>query len=244
MKRAFLPMLVLTLTACFAPVDSPPPPTSIFSATPQPAVPSLTVVPATSAPDVSSPTPTAQPGVFLNDIPATLTSIPENFNPNFCLDTRALQLLSDLQTAVRNRDGELLASLVSQTTGVGVRYIRNGNVITYFDNIKFIFETTYQANWGLGAGSGEPVKGSFHDIVLPSLDIVFASNPVITCNELKVGGTTYIAEWPYSGMDYYSVHFPGIDEFGGLNWETWAVGMVREEGKPLLAALIHYAWEP
>lgn len=240
MKKILCLLLGLTLTACFAPVDAPPPPTSIFSATPQPAVPTLTVASATSAPDV----PTSLPTVSLDDVPALLTSVPENFNPEFCLDTRAMQLLSDLQTSIRDRDGERLASLVSPSTGVGVRFIRAGNVITYFDNIKFIFETTYQADWGLGAGSGEPVKGSFQDIVLPSLDLVFESNSAVTCNELKVGGATYVPEWPYTGMDFYSIHFPGTDEFGGLNWETWAVGMVREEGKPMLAALVHYVWEP
>ncbi|MBI2331242.1 MAG: hypothetical protein HYU84_03605 [Chloroflexi bacterium] len=225
MKRLFLPLLVLTLAACFAPVDAPPPPTSIFSATPQLAVPTLTVAPATSAPIMP-------------------TSTPATSSQGFCQDARALQLLSDLQTAIQNRDGELLASLVSPTTGVGVRFIRNGKVVTYFDNVKFIFETTYQADWGLAAGSGEPVKGPFHEIVLPSLDRVFAGNPITTCGELKVGGATYIPEWPYSGMDYYSVHFPGTDQYAGMDWETWAVGMLREEGKPMLAALVHYNWEP
>lgn len=226
MKRMFLPLLaVLTLTACFAPVDAPPPPTSIFSATPQPAVPTLTDAPATSAPIIP-------------------TFTPQISNTNFCQDSLTLQLIADLQTSIQNRDGELLASLVSPTSGVGVRFIRDGNVITYFDNIKFIFETTYEADWGLGAGSGAPVKGPFHEIVLPSLDKVFGSDLVMTCNELKIGGATYVPEWPYSGMDFYSVHFPGTDQYAGMDWETWAVGMVREGGKPMLAALVHYAWEP
>jgi hypothetical protein len=228
MRRVFLPLIALILVACFAPVDAPPPPTSIFSATPQLAVPTSTVASAT----------------FANPTPATFTAVPGNSNTGFCQDAQTLQLLDDLKSAIQSRDGELLASLVNPTSGVGVRFIRSGNVITYFDNIKFIFETTYQADWGLGVGSGEPVKGSFHDIVLPSLDLVFASNPIITCNELKVGGATYVPEWPYSGMDYYSVHYPGTDQYAGMDWETWAVGIVRQEGKPMLAALVHYAWEP
>ena len=235
MKRALL-LLVLTLTACSVPVDAPPPPTPLFSATPPQALPNETVLPAT-------PVSAAYPAT-LNEIPVYLTAVPANFNPNLCQDTRALQLLNELQVAIQTRDGEALAALVSPASGVGVRYIRGGNVITYFDNIKFIFETTYQADWGLGAGSGEPVKGSFQEIVLPSLDLVFTSNPVIVCNQLLVGGATYTPEWPYTGMEYYSLHFPGTDEFGRMNWETWAVGMTQQEGAPMLVALVHYAWEP
>ena len=240
-KYTLFLMVVNFLIACSAPVDAPPDPTSIFTPVPQQAVETQTVSPTLAVPAI---TPTPLPALPLNGIPAYLTSVPENFNPDFCQDTRALQLLNDLQTAVQTREGELLASLVSPSTGVGVRFIREGKVITYFDNIKFIFETTYEADWGLSPGSGEPVKGSFQEIVLPSLELVFSSNATVTCNQLTFGGATYIPEWPYQGMDYYSVHYPGTDDFNGLNWETWAVGMVRQEGKPMLAALIHFAWEP
>lgn len=244
MKRLLIISMVLTVSACSPPIDAPPDPTSIFTAAPQGASPAPTIPPAASTLTISTFTPIVQPSLALTDIPAYLTSIPESFNPIFCQDTRALQLLSDLRTAIQTRDGKLLASLVSPSTGVGVRFIREGKVVTYFDNVKFIFETTYEADWGPGAGSGLPVKGSFQDIVLPSLELVFASNPILTCNELKTGGATYVPEWPYQGMEYYSVHFPGTDEFGGMNWETWAVGMVRQEGKPMLAALVRFAWEP
>lgn len=232
MKHKLLSLIVLILTGCFAPVDSPPPPTSIFTLPAESFFFTPTISPAIFPPD------------FLNDIPNYLASVTESSNPDLCRDTRALRLLVDLQTAIQTRDGGLFASLVNPTTGVGVRYIRSGKVITYFDNIKFIFETTYQADWGIGAGSGEPVKGSFQQIVLPSLDLVFDSNPMIACGELKAGGASYTPEWPYSDMGYYSLYFPGTGQYGGLDWETWAVGMVRQEGKPMLAALVHYTWEP
>ena len=200
MKHNFLSFIVLALAACVAPVDPPPPPTSIFTLPAESFFSTPTISPAIPIP------------VFLNDIPNYLASVPESPDPNPCQDTRALKLLVDLQSAIQTRDGGLFASLVNPTTGGGVRYTRNGKVITYFDNIKFIFETTYQADWGIGAGSGEPVKGSFQEIVLPSLDLVFASNPMIVCGELKIGGASYIPEWPYSDIGYYSLYFPGTGQ--------------------------------
>ncbi len=244
MKHALFFIFVFLFIACTPPVDAPPDPTSIFTTVPQPVTETLTIQTAAPTLEIPTSTPAALPTFTLDEIPAYLTSVPESFNSDYCKDTRPLQLLSDLQTAIQTRDGDLLASLVSPDGGVGVRYLREGNVVTYFENAKFVFETTYEADWGLGAGSGEPVKGSFQTIILPSLEKVFLSSPSVTCNQLVIGGATYTAEFPYEGMNFHSVHFPGTDEFGGMDWETWAVGTFSNQGKPMLAALIRFAWEP
>ena len=79
---------------------------------------------------------------------------------------------------------------------------------------------------------------------MPSLQQVFTSNAVVVCNQIKVGGTTCQAFWRYPGMNYYSVYFPGSDEYGGLNWQTWVVGMDNVADEPYLATLVHFEWEP
>ncbi len=222
MKKTILILTFLTLTACSIPVDAPPPPTALPSDTP---LPTLTSAPASTP----LPTPTETP------TPA----------PALCNDPRALDLLKSLRVAFENEDGDLLAPLVSPTTGMDVTFIRNGKIITYdAEHAKFVFETTYQADWGLGAGSGEPVVGSFQEIVLPSLKRVFTPNAIIACNELKTGGATYIPEWKYPKTGFYAVHFPGTDQYGSMDWETWAVGMETTGDKLVVTALVHYAWEP
>lgn len=228
MKKIFLLLSLLAFTACSVPVDAPPPPTALPSFTAQPTL--------TSAVSVSPiPAATDTPAI----VPTSLTSA------DLCADTRSSDVIEFLRTAVQAKDGALLASLVSPAVGMDVIFIRNGNVINYdIEHAKFVFETTFQAEWGPGAGSGEPVIGAFQEIILPSLQLVFTPTAVITCNELKTGGATYIPEWPYPGMDFYSVHFPGTEQYAGMDWETWAVGMVRQEGKPVIAAMVHYEWEP
>jgi hypothetical protein len=216
MKHKILLLLLLTLTACSVPVDQVPPPTALFTDTPQVAF---------------------TPTVVLPEIPTT--------PPAFCNDPRGRDLITSLTNAIASKDGALLASLVSPAQGMNVVYFREGKVVNYdIEHAKFVFETSFDADWGVSFGSGEPTLGSFQKIVLPDLQLVFTPQAEIVCNQLKVGGATYVPEWPYPYLDYYSVHYAGTDEFGGLNWQTWGVGMDQVDGKPYIAALVHYVWEP
>jgi hypothetical protein len=45
-------------------------------------------------------------------------------------------------------------------------------------------------------------------------------------------------------MKYYSVHFPGTNQYSELDWQTWVVGMAPAMGKLHITALAHYEWEP
>jgi len=230
MRRILFPLLILTLASCAVPVDTPPPPTALSTASPQW---TLTPPPVFTA----LPTLTQQP-IF------TQTFIPTQ-PPEFCADIHGTELINSLSEAIASKDGELLASLVSPAHGLDVQYYRGGKVINYdVEDAKFVFETTFQADWGLSFGSGEATKGSFQEIVLPSLEKVFTPNSLIVCSQIQTGSKNYISEWPYPDLNVYSVYFPGTDEFGGLDWQTWAVGMDISDGKPTLAALVHYVWEP
>lgn len=230
-KMLLLTFVILTFTACSVPVDQPPLPTVLPSDTPQPAL----IVPATFTP--------------IPLLTQVATSIPTSLAPSvslpFCDDPHMRELISSFSKAIATKDGALLSSLVSPSKGMDVRFYRDGKVINYdTEHAKFVFETTFQANWGLSFGSGEATLGSFQQIILPSLQKVFTSNAVLVCDQIKVGGATYQALWPYEGMNYYSVHFPGTDVNGGLDWETWAMGMDNVNGKPFIAALMHFVWEP
>jgi len=233
--KIYLPILIiLTLTSCSTPVDVAPPPTPLTSDTPAGTQPTL-IVPPTFTPIPAL----TQPPISTSTLPVPIVA------PPFCDDPRGRELINSFSAAIASKDGPLLASLVSPSSGMDVRFYRDGNVVNYdVEHAKFVFETTFQADWGLSFGSGEPTLGSFQEIILPSLQQVFTSNAVIVCNQIKVSGATYQALWPYPSMNYYSVHFPGTDQNSGLDWQTWAVGVDNTTVIPYLAALAHFVWEP
>ena len=232
MKKTFLPVLILlTLAGCIFPVDAPPPPTALPSDTPQPTAtlpPTLTPIPLLT--QVATQPPTSAP---------PLTPYP------FCDDPRARDLIASFSKAVAAKDGGMFSSLVSPSKGMDVRYLRDGNLVNYdVEHARYVFETTFEADWGPSPASGESVLGSFQGLILPSLQKVFTPNAETVCDQIKLGGATYQALWEYQDMDFYSVHFPGTEANGRLDWETWAIGMSLENNRYLVSALLRFAWEP
>jgi len=222
-------VLLAILTACTLP--QPTPTSSPFA----------TIPTFTSAP----PTATAQSYLTAThtQVPTAAATVP----PAFCQDARVGVLLDSFSSALSSSNGELLASLISPVNGLDLQFIRTGRVVNYDrEHARFVFDSTFQVEWGLGYGSGEPVIGSFQQIVLPSLQTVFTSAAQRVCNQVKVGGATYEVAWPseYSTINFYSVHFPGTSDFGGLDWQTWLTGVEIVGGQPYLRVLLHLEWEP
>src|ERR1044071_4396373 len=159
------------LTGCTLPASTVPPPTptplafptsTLFIASPTPS--SLTPGPVTPAPGV-----TEAP-------PANATSI--------CNDPQVTALIDSFKSAILKSDGALLSSLVSPSRGMDVAYFRDGTVITYDQNhARFLFDTTYQVDWGAEPGSGAAKRGAFHDVVVPKLRESFNQPYTLQCNE-------------------------------------------------------------
>jgi len=217
-------------------------------------------------------TPNATPGA-LTLTPGDLTAVP-NFTstpdpnlPNVCIDPQVMALIDSLRSAVLTSDGTLLGSLVSPPRGMDVAFFRDGIVINYnSEQAKFLFETTFEVNWGIEPGSGAEKIGSFHDVVVPELVKAFNQPYTLHCNELKHGGATYELAWPYDGdfysvyfpgteanslLDWYTwvvgekaVYFPGTEANGLLDWHTWVVGVEYVNNKPYIYALMQFFWEP
>ena len=209
-------------------------------------LPSLTPVPATNTPNIpATPTNTAVafPTFSLTTIPNQLA--PQPAPANFCADGQATTLINNFKSALQTSNGSLLASLVSPNHGMEARYYRNGRIVNY-DSVhaKFIFNSTFPVVWGTAPGSGLETKGSFHELFIPALLDVFNKNYTLTCDQIQVGGTTYQALWPYPGINFYSVFYPGSQGNGSLDWHTWVLGMDYINGNPHMYSIMQFKWEP
>jgi hypothetical protein len=225
-----LVLLAVLVTACASPATQSPPLTI--------ATPTLFIATQPSSPL----NPSQTPGVIA-PLPGETVVAPPNPS-SICNDPQVAALIDSFKTAVLNSDGPLLSSLVSPTRGMDVAFFRDGTVITYDqEHAKFLFETTFEVDWGTEPGSGALKRGSFHDVVVPELMKIFNQAYSLHCNELKHGGATYELEWPYQG-EFYSVHFPGTQANGNLDWHTWVMGIEHGNGKPYVYALIQFFWEP
>jgi hypothetical protein len=165
----------------------------------------------------------------------------------FCADARVSTLLNSLKTAMLNSNGEVLSSLVSPLHGVDVRLWRYGTIANYApDEATWVFQSDYVVKWGPAPGSGEETAGTFQAQLLPKLQEVFGADYTLHCNNTLDFATFSTDPWPpeYSNINYYTVYKPGSEQYGGLDWRAWTVGVEYVQGVPMLFSLIHYQWEP
>jgi len=217
------------LTACGSPTTTPPTPTQ-----------ALLVVPTFIGTDAFAP---LTPPAGSTPLPG-VTSAPQSTTTDICTDPQVTSLIDWLKTSMLTSDGVLLASLVSPTNGMDVRYFRNGKVVNYDqEHAKFVFETTFEVDWGSEPGSGLAKIGAFHDVIVPKMVESFNQTYTLHCNELKHGGATYDVMWPYE-KGFYSVYFPGTQPNGNMDWHTWVVGIEYMNNKPYIYALTQFFWEP
>jgi hypothetical protein len=164
---------------------------------------------------------------------------------DFCADPQARILINNFKAALQASNATLFAPLVSPLHGMDARLYRNGRVVNYDQgHAQFLFDSTYAVDWGAAPGSGLETKGSFHQVILPALLTVFNKDYMLDCDQVRIGGATYKAAWPYTGVNFYSVYFPGTPGNGNLDWRTWLVGMEYVNGKPYLYAILQFFWEP
>jgi hypothetical protein len=172
----------------------------------------------------------------------------EHVNPSaFCSDARVKTLIKNLASAVKATNDDVLATLIHSLHGLDARLWRYGTVANYTpEEASWVFESEYEVDWGPAPGSGEDTLETFSESLLPSLQEVFSTNYELHCNDTLDLANFSLVPWPseYANINFYTVYKPGTEQFGGLDWRAWTVGVEYVEGLPYLFSLIHYQWEP
>ncbi len=167
----------------------------------------------------------------------------------FCADVRVNTLLTNFGIALKTSNGVALASLVSPAHGVTVRMWRNSAPIIFDrEHAQWVFDSTYEHNWGAAPGSGLDTVGAFHVVMLPKLLDVFNASPpgyTLSCNAPLTGGASYDTSWPaiYTNVNFYSLYKPG--SVGNENsWRTLLIGVEYVQGQPYVYSVTQMDWEP
>jgi hypothetical protein len=163
----------------------------------------------------------------------------------FCGDPEVTALLERFRQAIAEEDGQALLDLVHRERGLRVR-LNWWNEEVRFDGpeLRTLFDAQKKYDWGMNEGSGEEIRGSFSEIVMPFLerDLLPASEQ--RCDEGLFGPTAGMTLLPegYEQVRYYSLHrqAPAEQE---LDWGTWIIGVERWQGRYYISYLVHYRWE-
>jgi len=164
---------------------------------------------------------------------------------DFCTAQTAA-LIERFSQAILSADGQALAALVSPVHGVNVWLWRSGRPINFDQaHARWVFNSTYQHEWGAHPASGLQTRGSFQEVVLHNLRDALANPHEVRCNERSVPGLAESSTWPqaYKNINLYKIYKPGTPGTE-LDWRIWLVGVEWVENQPYLFALIHFQWEP
>jgi hypothetical protein len=165
---------------------------------------------------------------------------------DFCADPRVQALIDQVKTAVEERDGAALAELISPRRGLVVRLDWwNPDVVIPYSAIPNVLTSPTIVEWGIEQESGEPVEGTFREMILPGLDDVLEGDPTISCDSLNAGRTARSAQWPdeFTNINFYSFFRPPNVPGNELSWRAWAMGIEYVGGEPYLSLLVQYRAE-
>lgn len=164
----------------------------------------------------------------------------------FCSEESPRAVVDSLLLAVANRDGDSMAQLVPDGRSLRIRrHWWNPEVAFSQEDVRSLFVSEESYYWGSADGTGDPINGSFREVILPLMDRNLVPATETGCNEIVHGGTAGIVQLPesYDGINYISAYRPAGPEEIELDWGTWVIGIERWQGMYYLSYLVHYEWE-
>jgi hypothetical protein len=167
----------------------------------------------------------------------------------FCSTSKVRTLMRDFVRAIQEADQETLSRLINPRRGLTIRKEWWNNEV-YFppETIASLLADETSQSWGTDPVSGEPVEGSFREIILPLLRNTVEGDFTQPCNTLDFGVASGITSgellWPgeYTNFNYMIIYKPGA-QGEELGWRSWAVGIEIITGEPYISQLVQYHHE-
>ncbi|MGD8398472.1 MAG: hypothetical protein PVG11_06415 [Anaerolineae bacterium] len=151
--------------------------------------------------------------------------------------------------ALRDQDFDALATLVHEEKGLRFSpyaYVDESALIFGPDAVPRLMRDPAAYEWGHYAGTGSPIVMPFADYYHEFIyDRDYVNAPEVGINDGEQRGNTLnnAAEfWPGSvAVDY---HFPGSEQYDGIDWKTLRLVFQSVDGAWYLVGIVHSEWTP
>jgi hypothetical protein len=161
----------------------------------------------------------------------------------FCADSRANDIVSSFVEAVRDRDGDRLASLVSESRGLLIRVDWwNPEIRFSKEQVADLFADPTSVDWGAHFASNTRITGSFADIILPEIDDVLVGGAALACDDFQVRSLVQGIRRPaaYQNFNFYNFYRAAPEGGSEFNWRAWSILIEYVDGQPHLVGLVQY----
>jgi Tol biopolymer transport system component len=172
-----------------------------------------------------------------------------NLDPSvFCYDQRPRAVIAALREAIRTRDGEALAKLVSPA-GLYMTMSSSKTLHLSYLEVHNFFNDHTPRDWGENPYSGALITQALADEVTAALigDLTPA-NVNIACmnNQDRLSEPRRLYHLNiehYEVINFYSVMRPG-SKGNELDWGAWGIAFTYWNGEPVILGLSSYHWTP
>lgn len=152
--------------------------------------------------------------------------------------------------AIKNNDMSRLAKLVHPDKGVRfspyayVQAKSDGDVVLTRQQLPIALTDKTIHLWGVFDGSGEPINLTFADYYNRFVaDHDWVNAPQVGYNKIvKQGNMVINLRDVYPHAVYVEAHYPGSDQYAGMDWSSLRLVFEAKGGKWYLVGIIHDQW--
>lgn len=163
----------------------------------------------------------------------------------FCTNPEVAAAVAAVRTAVAEQNGSQLAALVHpEGLSIGLSWW-NPQINIPHNDVSNLFTSDEVVVWGTQDGSGNEIKGTFAEQILPVLQEDLLGATETGCNMLLAGRTAGIIRLPevYTNTNFYALQRPAPADGIEFDWGTWVVGFTKANGRYYVRYLLHMAYE-